>query len=380
MTLSVIIVSYNVKYFLEQCLCSVQRAADNSVEVLVVDNNSTDGTVEYCQHRFPFAQFISNKENTGFASANNQALAKAKGKYVLFLNPDTIIPEDLFIHCVAFMDAHVGAGALGVRMIDGSGAFLKESKRGFPSPWAAFCKMSGLTALFPRSKVFAKYYMGHLPEKEINAVDALAGACMFVRKEALNKTGGFDERFFMYAEDIDLSYRIQQAGYKNYYFPETTIRHFKGESTRKDGRYIRLFYKAMVQFTRKHFGKSSGLSTVLLNGAIKMRAGLALLTSSKMIKQAEPHYRFYQGVGDESSLKEVPPLNSTSSSAQKAILIAEGPSFSFKQVIDWLQQNNNAGEVFIHGRGTYSMVGSGSRDEPGVSFSWPEAQLAYPKS
>jgi N-acetylglucosaminyl-diphospho-decaprenol L-rhamnosyltransferase len=144
MTLSVIIVSYNVKYFLEQCLCSVQRALIRDMEVFVIDNNSSDDSVEYLQHRFPFARIISNKENPGFAKANNQVLRVATGKYVLFLNPDTIIPEDLFKECVAFMDSHADAGALGVRMVDGSGRFLRESKRGFPSPWVAFCKMAGV--------------------------------------------------------------------------------------------------------------------------------------------------------------------------------------------------------------------------------------------
>src|SRR5687768_15717375 len=159
MILSVIIVSYNVKYFLEQCLCSVQRALDNDMEVIVTDNNSSDGSVEYLQQRFPFVRLISNKENLGFARANNQALQIATGKYVLFLNPDTIIPEDLFIECIAFMDSKADAGAMGVRMVDGRGRFLKESKRGFPTPWVAFCKMTGLTRLFPRSESFARYYM-----------------------------------------------------------------------------------------------------------------------------------------------------------------------------------------------------------------------------
>lgn len=379
MTLSVIIVSYNVKYFLEQCMCSVQRALGNDMEVIVVDNNSSDGTVEYLQQRFSFVRFIVNKENPGFAKANNQAWQAAAGRYVLFLNPDTIIPEDLFIECIAFMDSKADAGALGVRMVDGSGRFLKESKRGFPSPWVAFCKMSGLTKLFPRSAAFARYYMGHLPEKEINEVDALAGACMLLRKEVLDKTGGFDEQFFMYAEDIDLSYRVKQAGYKNYYFPHTTIIHFKGESTMKDARYVRLFYKAMVQFSNKHFGKNSDVKTNFLVGAIKTRAALASLLTGKGAKNAEHHYRFYFSIGDEDSIEEIPPISSSSSKAKRALTFAEGHSFTFKQVIHGIQQKNRPGEKFIHGRGTYSVVGSGSKNTPGATFSWSESYLRYPQ-
>jgi N-acetylglucosaminyl-diphospho-decaprenol L-rhamnosyltransferase len=370
MVLSVIIVSYNVKYFLEQCLCSVQRAMDENVEVFVVDNNSTDGTVTYLRERFPFVQFIVNDENVGFAKANNLALQKARGKYVLFLNPDTIIPGDLFTQCCSFMDAHDDAGALGVRMIDGSGEFLPESKRGFPSPWVAFCKMSGLTNLFPRSKTFAKYYLGHLPEKEINTVDALAGACMLVRKELLDKIGGFDEQFFMYAEDIDLSYRVQQAGYKNYYFPQTTIIHFKGESTRKDARYVRLFYNAMIQFAEKHFRKKSTIGTALLNAAIKMRAGVALLTSNKPQAARTQHYIFPHNLGDEKTLAAMPPLSSTHPTAKNSRIIAEGPAFSFKQVIEQLEKTSVQDPIFIHGGGTHSMVSSGSKNEPGIALSW----------
>src|SRR4030095_13423431 len=169
--------------------------------------------------------------------ANNQDLQLVNGKYVLFLNPDTIIPEDCFSKCLAFMDAHPMAGALGVRMIDGTGQFLKESKRGFPSPWAAFCKMSGLTGLFPKSDFYARYYLGHLNSNQTHVIDALAGAFMFCKKIVLDKTKGFDEQFFMYAEDLDLSYRMQRAGFKNYYYPGCNIIHFKGESTNKDFRY-----------------------------------------------------------------------------------------------------------------------------------------------
>jgi N-acetylglucosaminyl-diphospho-decaprenol L-rhamnosyltransferase len=362
MVLSVIIVSYNVKHFLEQCLCSVQRAAGYDVEVIVVDNNSSDGSVDYLRNKYPFAHFIVNKENTGFARANNQALAIARGKYVLFLNPDTIIPEDLFTKMVSFMEAHTDAGALGVRMIDGGGKFLKESKRGFPSPAVAFCKMSGLTTLFPSSKLFAKYYLGHLPEKEMHAVDALAGACMLVRKEVLDKTGGFDEQFFMYAEDIDLSYRIQQAGYKNYYFPGSTIIHFKGESTRKDRKYVRLFYKAMIQFVRKHFGKN-----ILLEMAINMRAAI---TPAGGGNENETSFNYqFSCTGNEQSCNELPNITGNTSS-KKAIILCEGPSFSFKKIIEQLQDMPAVNSIFIHGKGTCSAVGSTDKNGRGEIYAW----------
>ena len=234
MKLSVVIVNYNVKFFLEHCLYSVQRAvADIDAEVFIVDNNSVDGSVQMLKSKFPDFTLIENKENVGFAKANNQAMRIAKGEYILLLNPDTVVEEDTFSKCIEFMDAHLDCGGLGVKMIDGHGKILKESKRGFPTPWASFCKMSGLTSLFPHSKRYAQYYMGHLSYEETNQVDILAGAYMMMRKECLDKVGLLDEDYFMYGEDIDLSYRITLGGYKNYYFPEAEIIHYKGESTKK---------------------------------------------------------------------------------------------------------------------------------------------------
>jgi GT2 family glycosyltransferase len=274
--LSVIIVNYNVKDLLKECLESVSLAlAGLDGEVFIVDNASSDGSVEFLQPLFPSFSFIANKENTGFSKANNIALQQVKGKYVLFLNPDTLVPEDCFRKCIAFMEQHTPAGALGVRMVNADGEFLKESKRGFPSPMVSLWKMTGITALFPRSKIFAAYYLGYLDEHKINEADILSGAFMFVRKSALDKTGGFDEQFFMYAEDIDLSHRIIKAGYKNYYFPETTILHYKGESTKKYIKYIKQFYLAMSQFTKKYYGR--GLYSTLLDAAIWLRAGIDVL-------------------------------------------------------------------------------------------------------
>jgi len=278
--LSVIIVNYNVKYFLEQCLHSVQKACIGiDSEIIVADNNSTDGSREYLQDNFPTVKFIWNSDNIGFAKANNLALEKATGSFILFLNPDTILAEDSIEKCIQFFDQHKSAGAIGIRMIDGSGNFLKESKRAFPSPLTSLFKLSGLTMLFPKSKIFARYHLGHLPENENHEVDVLAGAFMMMPKRVLDETGNFDERFFMYGEDVDLSYRVQEAGYKNYYFAESTIIHFKGESTKRGSlNYVRLFYKAMSLFVKKHYsGSKAGLFIFFIQTAIMIRAFFSAL-------------------------------------------------------------------------------------------------------
>ncbi len=285
MQLSIIIVNYNVKHFLEQCLFSVLKACTNiSAEIIVIDNNSADGSKELLPAAFPQVSFIWNTVNTGFAKANNQALAIAKGEYILFLNPDTIVPEDCFEKCLAFFKQHNNAGALGIRMIDGSGKFLKESKRAFPSPRTSLYKLSGLAKLFPQSKIFAKYHLGNLSETENHPVDVLAGAFMMLPKTVLTQVGSFDETFFMYGEDVDLSYRVQKATcaatgntYNNYYFAESTIIHFKGESTKKGSlNYVRLFYSAMSLFVKKHYsGSRATLFNILIQGGILIRAFVA---------------------------------------------------------------------------------------------------------
>ncbi|MBL7774898.1 MAG: glycosyltransferase [Saprospiraceae bacterium] len=283
MRLSVIIVNYNVRAFLEQALGSVRRAMQGIYgEVWVVDNNSVDDSVQMVREKFPEVRLIANTGNPGFAVANNQAIRQSGGEFVLLLNPDTLVEEDTFHKCLAFMDAHPEAGALGVRLLDGSGKYLPESKRGFPAPWVAFCKTVGLSALFPKSRLFNGYYLGHLDERATNPVDVLAGCFMFIRRAALDRAGLLDEAFFMYGEDIDLSYRIQQAGFQNYYFPETQIIHYKGESTKKGSlNYVRTFYQAMIIFTRKHFsGRRAGLFIRMLQAAIWLRAGVTLVKNT----------------------------------------------------------------------------------------------------
>ncbi|MEY4903922.1 MAG: hypothetical protein RLZZ292_1737 [Bacteroidota bacterium] len=282
MMLSVIIVNYNVKYFLEQALLSVRKAAEGlAIDVFVVDNHSSDDSVAMVQTRFPEVHLIANQHNPGFSVANNQAIKLSKAKYVLLLNPDTIVAEDTFQKCIDFMEAHPDAGGLGVRMIDGTGVFLPESKRGFPSPWVAFCKTFGLASLFPKSKLFNRYYLGFLSPTENNEIEVLAGAFMLMRRATLDKVGLLDEAFFMYGEDIDLSYRIVQGGYKNYYLADTTIVHYKGESTKRGSlNYVKTFYQAMIIFAKKHFqGEQASFFVAMLQGAIYFRATLTLLSN-----------------------------------------------------------------------------------------------------
>lgn len=208
MKLSIVIVNYRVPYFLEQCLLSVRKSAQGiDTEVWVVDNNSGDGSVEYLQCRFPEVHFVANEENVGFSRANNQAIRLSKGQYVLLLNPDTLIGESTLRTVVDFMDSKPNAGGLGVKMLNGHGRFLPESKRGFPSPWVSFCKLSGLNRLFPHSSRFNRYHLSYLSRDEEHKVEVLSGAFMLMRREALDKVGLLDERFFMYGEDIDLSYQ-----------------------------------------------------------------------------------------------------------------------------------------------------------------------------
>jgi len=282
MKLSIIIVNYNVRYFLEQALLSVQQAIKNiDAEIFVVDNNSADDSVEMVKERFPSVQLIANADNPGFSAANNQAIRLAKGKYILLLNPDTVLEEDTLDKTLTFMEDHPNAGGLGVKMIDGAGNFLPESKRGLPTPFVAFSKAFGLSKLFPTSETFNRYHLGYLDKDKTHEIEILAGAFMLMPKKILDEVGLLDETFFMYGEDIDLSYRILKGGYQNYYFADTTIIHYKGESTKKGSLgYVRTFYKAMIIFSKKHFhGEQAFLLTTLLQVAIYFRALLTLLSN-----------------------------------------------------------------------------------------------------
>ena len=287
MKLSVVIVNYNVKYFLTQCLTGVEKAkneyekkyGNNLIETFVVDNNSKDNSCEYVKKHFPDINLIENKKNVGFSAANNQAIRQSSGEYILLLNPDTVIPEDTFLKIIDFADKTPDAGGIGVKMTDGKGNFLPESKRAFPSPEVSFYKIFGLSKLFPKSEKFGKYHLTYLPEDEINKVDVLSGAFMFLRKSALDKSGLLDEDFFMYGEDIDLSYRITQQNYCNYYYPEVKIIHYKGESTKKGSlNYVFVFYNAMIIFAKKHFkNKKAILFSFFIKLAVILRASLSMV-------------------------------------------------------------------------------------------------------
>jgi GT2 family glycosyltransferase len=285
--LSVIIVNFNVQHFLEQCLCSLRVALKGiEAEIIVVDNASDDGSLNYLKPLFPEVNFIANPINTGFARACNQGWRMSSGQQVLFLNPDTLVTETAIKNAVNFLNNTPDAGALGIRMLDGSGRFLKESKRSFPSPLISLYKLTGLARVFPRSKIFAAYHLGHLPEQANHQVDVLAGAFMLVRRKLLEATGGFDELFFMYGEDVDLSYRLQQqpcsdtgGQYRNYYYAGDSIIHFKGESTRKASmNYVRMFYTAMSLFVKKHYGAGrAGTFNFFIHLAIWGRAAISAI-------------------------------------------------------------------------------------------------------
>ena len=277
MKLSIIIVNYKVKYFIEQVLISVKEAAHGiETEVIVVDNDSQDDSIEYLSKRFDWVIFIANKENVGFAKANNQAVDIASGDYILYLNPDTLLGNGALRDSITFMDSNPDVGAVGVKMLDGRGNFLPESKRGFPTPWVSFCKIFGLSSLFPHTRLFGRYHVKYLDNSSVHQIDVMAGAYMMLRKDVIKKCGSFDEDFFMYGEDIDLSYRITKAGYKNFYLP-IRILHYKGESTKKDIRYVKIFYSAMYIFFRKHYPNVSGIYGFFIRFAIIMRAFIAAI-------------------------------------------------------------------------------------------------------
>ena len=275
-TLSIVIVNYNVCGFLEQCLLSLADAVKEMPhEIFVVDNASTDGSDTYIPRRFPQVKYIYNTGNVGFARANNQAMALSSGRYVLLLNPDTVVGESVLSEACRFLDDHPDAGALGVKMLDGDGRFLPESKRGFPSPWVSFCKIFGLAKIFPRSPRFGRYHLRYLDENEINRVDVLSGAFMLLRRSTLDRCGLLDEQFFMYGEDIDLSYRMTLTGQHNYYLPLRII-HYKGESTKTESlRYVRIFYQAMLIFLRKHYPHYKFFAQFSIRLAIYLRASAA---------------------------------------------------------------------------------------------------------
>lgn len=370
-------------------------------EIFVVDNHSTDGSREYLSEKFPSVLFKWNENNDGFGKASNSVLKETTGNYVLFLNPDTIVAEDCFNKCIAFMNAHANCGSLGVRMIDGSGKFLKESKRSFPSPLTSFYKMTGLAALFPRSKIFARYYAGYLPQKENNQVDVLSGAFMMLSRKAIDVTAGFDERFFMYGEDVDLSYRIQKAGMQNWYHAGTTILHFKGESTQKlSASYIKHFYGAMEFFVKKHYSKKRGtiffmsitiafikmLATVKLIFTQKTKSqpiskkllNTAIIAGQKrfneclhLIKYASPPFSILGRIAvsekdDGVAIGKIATLQKSIKKNKIEVLVFCEGDQSFKTIIEQIELIPAHIRILLNAQNSRSMAGSNDKNSRGI--------------
>ncbi len=282
--ISIIIVNYNVKEFLQNLLESIFKATQNfSTEIIVVDNASDDGSPEIIKKRFPQVILIENKENLGFGKANNQALKIAKGKFIVLINPDTIVKEDTFVKLVDFFNRTPLAGLVGCKILNPDGSLQLACRRSFPGPWTSFTKVFGLSALFPKSKLFAKYNLTYLDENQTYEVDAISGAFMMMRAEVYKKIGGFDPAFFMYGEDLDFCYRTQQAGFKVFYFHETEVIHFKGESTKRSKiDETKIFYDAMHLFVKKHLS-SSFLVGLILQFAIILRKIVAFASVYRLV-------------------------------------------------------------------------------------------------
>ncbi|MCW8803671.1 MAG: glycosyltransferase, partial [Ignavibacteriaceae bacterium] len=281
--LSIIIVNYNVNEFLQNLLNSIDKASSNiSKEIIVIDNASDDGSVEVIKEKFPSVKLIENKINVGFGRANNQGLEIAKGKFILFINPDCIVSEDTFDKMVSFFESHSECGLAGCKILNSDGTLQLACRRSFPGPWTSFTKVTGLSNLFSKNRIFARYNLTFLDENKTYEVDAVSGSFMMVRKEVYEKVGGFDERFFMYGEDLDLCYRVQKAGYKVYYVHNTQIIHYKGESTKRSNLdETKLFYDAMHIFVKKHLS-SFPVVEVILRTAIGFRKLFAFLGKRKL--------------------------------------------------------------------------------------------------
>lgn len=372
MQLSVIILNYNVRYFLELCILSVQKSLLTvDAEIIVIDNNSQDDSCEMMRKRFPNIKLIENKENSGFPKGNNIGVAAASGEYICILNPDTVVAEDTFVKILAFAKKQKDLGIIGCKLIDGTGNFLPESKRGVPTPFVAFTKIAVLYKFFP--KYFGKYYAQHITENESGKVDILVGAFMFMKRELYTDLGGFDEDCFMYSDDIDLSYLSLKSGKSNYYFHETSVIHYKGESTVKDGTYMKRFQEAMNFFYQKHFKVSFFFS-------VFMKIGIILFSLVKML-QGKPKSKSaaqnYILVSDDDVLKVTlekvlnKPVNrqeilSPSSANGLTEILLDQNYLDFKTIIKTLETNRNKGFTFkIYAKDSSFVIGSNSSFDRG---------------
>ena len=384
MQLSVIILNYNVRYFLELCVISVQKALETiDAEIIVVDNNSSDGSCEMMKQRFPNITFIANKENSGFPKGNNIGVAQAKGKYICILNPDTVVAEDTFSEILAFAEKQQDLGIVGCKLIDGTGNFLPESKRGVPTPFVAFTKIFGL---YKFSNYFGNYYAQHLQENETGKVAILVGAFMVMKRELYLEVGGFDEKCFMYSDDIDLSYMVLQKGKSNYYFPETTVIHYKGESTIKDETYMKRFQEAMNFFYKKHF-------KVSIFFAAFMKIGIVFFSFIKMFQGKQKALQLpenYILISDNEILKEklelqlktkvilqkntIEKINYSQFLIKKSSfeIIFDNNYIYFKEIIKKMQLNKNKKNTFkILPQTTDFLIGSNSSNDRGEVISIP---------
>ncbi len=380
MQISVIILNYNVRFFLEQCVLSVQKALQNiDGEIIVVDNNSPDDSCAMMKQRFPNVKLIENKDNTGFPKGNNIGVAEAKGEYLCILNPDTVVAEDTFEKLLDFARTKTDLGIVGCKLIDGTGHFLPESKRSIPTPFVAITKMAGLYKMFPKVSAFGKYYASHLSENETGKVDVLVGAFMLMRREFYNALNGFDEAFFMYGEDIDLCYRALQLRKSNYYFSETTVIHYKGESTVKDIKYLKSFKSAMELFYQKHFKVSFVFKTFMNFGAFVFSMIKMNRTDAKPRKIAS-----YWLFSDDENLKvkvenllgkkvthtdstHENGLNSPTDEAGKNIeVIFDNNAIAFKTIIDFMERYQNKGLTFkMLPENSNFIIGSNSSNDRG---------------
>lgn len=370
MKLSIIILNYNVRYFLEQCILSVERACNGiESEIIVADNNSQDDSCEMMKERFPHIQLVENKENVGFSKANNQAVKLATGEYLCILNPDTAVAEDVFIKMLQFVENKEKLGAVGVHLLDGTGSFLPESKRNLPTPKRSLLKLLG----FVRR---SNYYANDLSEHDRGEIAVLVGAFMFLKRSVYNEVGGFDEAYFMYGEDIDLSYKITKAGYQNQYLGDVKVLHYKGESTKKDKVYYQRFYGAMRIFYRTHFARNIGANLLVRMGVSLVKVFKRKSGGTEDLKTIKPEkaYVFTENFGLLKQLTETieTPLKNASKSIladtnfYNTLFIFDVDYMSYSQIFAVMSQQANKGNIFrIRPKGSSFLVGSDQSDQKG---------------
>ena len=381
MQLSVIILNYNVRYFLELCVLSVQNALESiDGEIIVVDNNSQDDSCDMMRQRFPNLRLIRNKENLGFPKGNNIGVAHAQGEYVCILNPDTVVAEDTFTKVLQFAKKQSDLGIVGVKLIDGTGNFLPESKRGVPTPFVAFTKVTGLYKIFPKSRIFGQYYAQHLDENENGEVEILVGAFMFMKRDLYQQVSGFDEDCFMYSDDIDLSYRVLKEGKSNYYYHETTVIHYKGESTIKDGIYVKRFQEAMQFFYKKHF-KASVVFSVFMKAGIVFFSFVKMFQGQPKLRTRPKSFIFYSSnkeIANKLALifqnkvsfhdlkTEKMVISSSVKRETETEIMLDNEFISFKECIRFMESSKNKGFTFrILPKNANFLIGSDNSRERG---------------